>query len=230
MNSQTQVAAEGFAGQVLGTSLPDLIQMQCLTLASRAVRVDAESVTGRIYFSGGQVIHATVGMLTGEAALFEMLRWKNGTFDFEDSHAAQETVTRHWQSILLEAAQREDELAGGDVAPSYPSVVALPETLMTKNPIHELRSDPDVVSFVQSDIEGTLLESHSDDPENLQAGFAYVLQLLQLAGTSLGAETLREVHFQGKEHRALCVLDHEHVTAVVTSPRANLAALSKKLI
>ncbi len=215
---------------MLGTSLPDLIQMQCLNMTSRAVRVDAESVTGRIYFAGGQIIHATVGMLSGEAALFEMLRWKYGTFSFEDDSSAQhETVMRHWQSILLEAAQLEDETALQSGASPYPSVVSLPEPFMPRNLIHELRADPEVVSFVQSDSEGILLESQSEDPENLQAGFAYVLQLLQLAGTSLGAESLREVHFQGKEHRALCIVDYTHTTAMVTTPKANLANLARKL-
>ncbi|RYD66420.1 MAG: DUF4388 domain-containing protein, partial [Verrucomicrobiaceae bacterium] len=178
MKSHAHAESNGFAGQMSGATLPDLIQMQCLSMITRAVRVDANSVTGRIYFAGGQIVHATVGMLTGEAALFEMFSWKNGTFTCEDGvRAPDESIERHWQSILLEAAQREDEQTGqggGEEKPNYPAVVPLPDTLMTKHPMEELRPDPEILGFVQSDSEGTILDAKGDDPENLQACFAYI--------------------------------------------------------
>jgi predicted regulator of Ras-like GTPase activity (Roadblock/LC7/MglB family) len=233
MKSHAHAETNGFAGQMLGATLPDLIQMQCLTMATRAVRVDANSVTGRIYFAGGQIIHASVGMLAGESALFEMLGWKNGTFTCEEGvRAPDETVDRHWQSILLEAAQREDEQSetgAGEPKPHYPAVVPLPNTPMTKHPIEELRPDPEVVSFVQSDSEGTLLDSKGDDAENLQAGFAYVCGLLQLVGSSFGLENLREIQLSGKNQKVLCLLSETVTTVVVTTPKTNLNALVKQL-
>lgn len=223
----------GFAGQMLGASLPDLIQMQCLTMVTRAVRVDANSVTGRIYFAGGQIVHASVGMLSGEAALFEMLSWKNGTFTCEDGvRSPDETVTRHWQGILLDAAQREDELRGGSAGENrsdFPAVVSRSNNTMRKHPIEELQPNPEVIGFVQSDSEGTLLGSKGEDPENLQAGFAYVCGLLQLIGSSMGLENLREIQLSGKSQKALCLLEGDVSTVVVTTPKANLAALAKQL-
>jgi hypothetical protein len=233
MKSHAHQEANGFAGQMSGASLPDLIQMQCLAMVTRAVRVEANSVTGRIYFAGGQIIHATVGVLNGEAALFEMFSWKNGTFTCEDGvRAPGETVERHWQSILLEAAQREDEKLGegaGEQAPNYPTVVPLPNAFMTKHPVEDLHPDPEVVGFVQSDSEGTILDSKGDDPENLQAGFAYVCGLLQLVGSSLGLENLREIQLSGKPQKVLCLLGDSATTVVVTTPKANLISLSKQL-
>ncbi|MHA3772120.1 DUF4388 domain-containing protein [Verrucomicrobiota bacterium sgz303538] len=231
MKTHVQAESHGFAGQMLGASLPDLIQMQCLSMASRAVRVDANSVTGHIYFAGGQIIHASVGVLTGDAALFEMLGWKNGTFTYEESiRSPDETVTRHWQSVLLEAAQREDErLGSGENLPNYPAVVSLPGAIMTKHPIEELRTDPEITSFVKSDSEGTLLDSKGEDSESLQAGFAYVFELLQLVGTSLGLENLHEIQLIGKNQKALCLFQDGITTAVLASPKTNLVALAKKL-
>ncbi len=234
MKSHAHAESNGFAGQMFGATLPDLIQMQCLTMVTRAVRVDANSVTGRIYFAGGQIVHATVGILTGEAALFEMFSWKNGTFTCEDGvRAVDETVSRHWQSILLEAAQREDELSerggGGEEKPNYPAVVAMPHAPMSKHPIEELRPDPEVVSFVQSDPEGTILDSKGDDPENLQAGFAYVCGLLQLVGSSLRLENLREIQLSGKQQKTLCLLGDGVSSVVVTTPKANLTTIAKQL-
>jgi hypothetical protein len=233
MKANAQLETQGFAGQMHGASLPDLIQMQCLSMVTRAVRVDANSVTGHIYFAGGQVIHACVGVLVGEAALFEMLCWKNGTFTFEEGlRAPDETVTRHWQGILLEAAQLEDEEArerSPDDPPHYPAILAV-NRFMTKHPIEELRSDPDVISFVQSDSEGNLLESKGDEAESLQAGFAYAMQLLQLVGASLGAEGLQEVHCQGKEMKALGLVRNDSAAIVLTTPRANLGTMAKALL
>lgn len=233
MKSSVHAELNGFAGQMLGASLPDLIQMQCLSMATRAVRVDANSVTGRIYFAGGQIIHASVGVLAGEAALLEMLGWKNGTFTCEEGvRAPDETVSRHWQSILLEAAQREDEQSPGsasDDMPQYPAVVPRQKDLMKTHPMSELRLDSEVISFVQSDPEGNVLDEKGEDTETLQAGFAYVCGLLHLIGNSLGLENLREIQLSGKSQKALCLMKEGVTSVSVTTPKANLATLAKQL-
>lgn len=91
----------GFSGCA---SLADLIQMECSVAATRAVRIDRGAVSGRIYFSRGQVIHAEVGQLTGEAALFEMLGWPGGHIVIADGvQPAKQTIARHWQRLLIEA-------------------------------------------------------------------------------------------------------------------------------
>ena len=95
-------AFTGIAGSV---TLVDLIQMECSIMATRAVRIDRGGISGRIYFARGQVIHAEVGELTGEAALFELMRWPGGHVVIADGvHPAAETIDRHWQSLLLAAA------------------------------------------------------------------------------------------------------------------------------
>ena len=93
-----------FTGISGSTSLADLIQMECSILATRAVRIDRGEKSGRIYFSRGQIIHAEVGELSGEPALFEMLRWPGGHVVIADGvQPASETIDRHWQSLLLAA-------------------------------------------------------------------------------------------------------------------------------
>ena len=85
-------------------SLADMIQMECSVGATRAIRIDHGTVSGRIYFSSGQVIHAELGKLTGEAALFEMLGWPGGHIVVADGvQPAIQTIARHWQRLLIEA-------------------------------------------------------------------------------------------------------------------------------
>ena len=85
-------------------SLADLIRMECSIAATRAVRIERGTMSGRIYFSRGHVIHAESGKLTGEAALFEMLGWPGGHIVVADGvQPAVQTIARHWQRLLIEA-------------------------------------------------------------------------------------------------------------------------------
>ena len=78
MHTAVTAKSESFTGIAGSVTLGDLIQMECSVMATRAVRIDRGETSGRIYFARGQVIHAEVGELAGETALFEMLRWKSG--------------------------------------------------------------------------------------------------------------------------------------------------------
>ena len=105
MHTAITAKSESFTGIAGSVTLGDLIQMECSVMATRAVRIDRGETSGRIYFARGQVIHAEVGELAGETALFEMLRWKSGHVVVADGvHPATETIDRHWQSLLLAAA------------------------------------------------------------------------------------------------------------------------------
>lgn len=105
MQTATTDNPNTFTGIAESVTLGDLIQMECSIMATRAVRIDRGEMSGRIYFARGQVIHAEVGELTGEAALFELMRWPGGHVVVADGvQPAKETIARHWQSLLLEAA------------------------------------------------------------------------------------------------------------------------------
>ncbi len=105
MQTVTNHNPNAFTGIAENVTLSDLIQMECSIMATRAVRIERGEISGRIYFARGQVIHAEVGELTGEAALFEMMRWSGGHVVIADGvHPATETIARHWQSLLLAAS------------------------------------------------------------------------------------------------------------------------------
>ena len=104
MPPASKTKPHAFTGLSGSVSLADLIQMECSVVSTRAVRIDRGTVSGRIYFSCGQVIHAEVGKLTGEAALFELLSWPDGHVVIADGvQPATQTIARHWQRLLLEA-------------------------------------------------------------------------------------------------------------------------------
>lgn len=213
----------GFEGVLQGATLADLIQMECLSLNTRAVRVEGNGKSGRIYFAGGQVVHAEVDDATGELAFYEILSWQKGSFTIEDGvRPMTATIERDWHALLIEAAHRADEIPGGPAV--VPMSVSLPKDVMT-----ELFAESEVLSAVHFREDGELIEAKGDDPENLQSTFAFVVQLTRLIGTSLGAENLREINITCQDVKALCVIGEKGITGLITTPKANFATLAKKI-
>ena len=227
MKTSAMPVSRGFQGIILGAALPDLIQMECLAMSTRAVRVERGGKMGRIFFAGGQIVHGELGDLTGEPALFEMLGWVGGSFEIEDGlRPMDETITRDWHGLLIEAAHLADEQAASPSVPTSNPMTAIP---MMPTPPADVLRDPDVSSGVFFAEDGTLTDSRGEDPETMQATFAYVTQLARLIGEGLGLEDLREVHATATEHKALTVTSEAGTTALITSPKANLNNLAKKL-
>lgn len=222
-NAMTVAAARGFEGTIQGATLHDLIQMECLTMSTRAVRVTRGGRTGRIFFTGGQIVHAETGELAGERALFELLSWAGGHFSFEDGvRPIEDTIDRDWHGLLLEAAHRIDETAHA----SAPTMTAIPMPTISTD---EVFKDPEILQAVQFTEDGTLLTSRADDPETMQASFAYIEQLTRLVGASLGLEGLQEINVAGADKKALALITDNQTTVLITTPKANHTLLSKQL-
>jgi hypothetical protein len=221
------LAHKGFDGVIQGATLADLIQMECLALTTRAVRVDGVGRTGRLFFTGGQVVHAEVGDLKGELALFEMIRWSTGSFTIEEGvRPMDETIQRDWHNVLLEAAHFADE---GVQATLPGTVVPLPPPKSIAESMKETFNDPEIIQAAHFTEDGILLAGKGEDPESLQSTFAYVVQLLRHVGTSLGAENLREINLLAADQKALCLVDEKNTTVLITTPKANFGSLTKKL-
>ncbi|HSI12382.1 MAG TPA: DUF4388 domain-containing protein [Chthoniobacter sp.] len=227
MSSAAMLAHKGFEGVIQGATLADLIQMECLALSTRAVRVDGAGTSGRLFFTGGQVVHAELGELKGELALFEMLRWATGSFTVEEGvRPMDETIQRDWHNLLLEAAHHADEVA--HASPSIP-MVPLPAPKTAADVMNEAFNDPEIIQAAHFTEDGTLLAGKGTDPESLQCTFAYVVQLLRHVGTSLGAENLKEINLLAPEQKALCLVGDKDTTVMITTAKANFANITKKL-
>ncbi len=63
-----------------------------------------------LYFAGGQVKHATYGAISGDEAVFKVLRWTDGNFQINfEGKTAQETTTLNTQGLLMEGLRLLDE-------------------------------------------------------------------------------------------------------------------------
>ncbi len=63
-----------------------------------------------IYFSQGQAKHAAYGAITGDEAVFKLLRWTDGNFQIDfNGKSSQETTTLNTQGLLMEGLRQLDE-------------------------------------------------------------------------------------------------------------------------
>jgi len=63
-----------------------------------------------VFFVEGQVKHATYGSLTGDEAVFKVLRWTGGNFELNfEGKTDQETTKLNTQGLLMEGLRLLDE-------------------------------------------------------------------------------------------------------------------------
>ena len=72
--------------------------------------LNSGSASGEIYLRDGQIVHAEVGKLREEEAVYEMAIWRDGEFVFLPGEETELTsIRRSNTNLLMEAARRIDE-------------------------------------------------------------------------------------------------------------------------
>lgn len=105
-------AEAGFRG-VQSKSLVDLVQLECISQSSAALRITNGPFTGHIWINGGELIDAETEGARGEEAFQKILGWKAGNFEFLPADASRpRTIFQSYNALLLESAQALDESRG----------------------------------------------------------------------------------------------------------------------
>jgi DNA-binding response OmpR family regulator len=101
-----------FSGLVEDVDLLEYFQF--IVLASRKTVLEVTSLVGtrgRIYLAHGLVLHAELGILKGEQALYSSLCFKEGTFSHLPWEEPDEvTINKPGEFLLIEAVRRRDEV------------------------------------------------------------------------------------------------------------------------
>src|SRR5262249_10559956 len=102
--------ARGVAGSLSEMSLPDVLQVLSHGRKTGRLRLTAGGTAGEIHFEKGEVHHAILGDLLGEAAFYSMLRLTDGNFALDPLFRPKErTIRQSTESLLLEGMRRLDE-------------------------------------------------------------------------------------------------------------------------
>ena len=99
-----------FQGSLKELPLPDIIQLVSVSGKTGVFVLENDDAKGEIYLRDGMIVHARVGEIEGEEAIYELAIWPQGNFIF---HAGQTppstTIQRSNTNLLMEAARRIDE-------------------------------------------------------------------------------------------------------------------------
>ena len=117
-------------GNLSQMNVIDLMQSLEMGRKSCQLKLNYKGDKCEVFFVEGQVKHATYGNLTGDEAVFKVLRWTGGNFELNfEGKTEQETTRLNTQGLLMEGlrlldeSQREggaepvqDSVAGADTA------------------------------------------------------------------------------------------------------------------
>ncbi|HLE82748.1 MAG TPA: DUF4388 domain-containing protein [Thermoanaerobaculia bacterium] len=99
-----------FQGSLKELPLPDIIQLVSVSGKTGAFSLRSGGTAGEIFLRGGQIVHAEVGELAGEEAVYELAIWTEGDFVFTPGREVpQTTIHKSNTNLLMEAARRIDE-------------------------------------------------------------------------------------------------------------------------
>ncbi|HEX6504045.1 MAG TPA: DUF4388 domain-containing protein [Terriglobales bacterium] len=105
-------------GSLTQMNVIDLVQSLEMGRKSCRLTLTSEQDRCEMYFKEGQVMHASYGAMSGDEAVFKVLRWTGGNFqvDFEGKTTLQ-SCTLNTQGLLMEGLRLLDE-ANRDTAES----------------------------------------------------------------------------------------------------------------
>jgi CheY-like chemotaxis protein len=109
-------------GSLAQMNVLDLMQSLEMGRKSCLLTLSNDSDRCEVYFTDGQISHATYGSVTGDEAVYKVLAWETGNFQIDFvARSSQQTTTRSTQGLMMEGlrlldeARRDEEEAEEDV-------------------------------------------------------------------------------------------------------------------
>jgi CheY-like chemotaxis protein len=97
-------------GSLTQMNVIDIVQSLEMGRKSCALTFTNNDETCEVYFSEGQVTHAQYGAMTGDQAVFKVLRWTEGNFQINfEGKTSKQTTTLNTQGLLMEGLRLLDE-------------------------------------------------------------------------------------------------------------------------
>lgn len=103
---------EGLEINVDGVDLMDIVQFNGLSRSTAALKISTNDREGMIFFKSGEVVHAMCESESGENAFFKILAFQGGSLqNIRGVEPPVITIKKGLESLLLEAANRSNEIA-----------------------------------------------------------------------------------------------------------------------
>jgi hypothetical protein len=99
-----------FQGSIQELPVPDIIQLVSVSGKTGMFMLVRGAERGYIYLRNGRIVHAELGGVTGEEAVYALAIWSTGDFQFTPGKETEtSTIDKTNTSLLMEAARRLDE-------------------------------------------------------------------------------------------------------------------------
>jgi hypothetical protein len=130
-----------FQGSLKELPLPDIIQLVSVSGKTGRFTLTRDNERGAIFLKNGQMVHAMIGELIGEEAIYALAIWNHGEFQFEPgAEADRQTISKSNTNLLMEAARRLDEWRV--LSKKVPSIEYVPELLTRENRHEQITLNP----------------------------------------------------------------------------------------
>lgn len=97
-------------GSLRDMDVATLIQHNCQDRKTAQLEVTQDDKMAALFFKEGNVVYATMDEFEGEAVIYQIISWHEGSFSLElNVEPPDQNITRSWSSLLLEAARQLDE-------------------------------------------------------------------------------------------------------------------------
>lgn len=98
-------------GTLSDLGLVTLLQFPNSSRRSGLLSIVVDNKQADLYYVDGNLVHATLGDLTGQQVLVEMVDWKDGSFTFETGITSDEvTIKKDLHRLIMWALKERDEI------------------------------------------------------------------------------------------------------------------------
>jgi len=105
-------AGTGIEGDLKEVSLVDLLQIFSLNRRTGVLVLRRDDLKARISLKDGELLHSELGEIEGEKALFRILRWNEGSFQYRPGDVntkVRRSINRNMDALLMEGMRQLDE-------------------------------------------------------------------------------------------------------------------------
>ena len=127
MLAQTATENESeLRGNLEQMGMAEVIQTLGMSRKTGGLKIINQSRVGKVYFENGEIIQATLGTFKDEEAVYRILIWDEGYFEFDSKDTTEHTMTKSHNSLLMEGFQQREDLAKyREAMPPFTAMLAL---------------------------------------------------------------------------------------------------------
>lgn len=217
-------------GNLGDMSLVNLIALSCNERNQARLIVRGKGEEAAVYFSDGQIVHASLGTQEGEEVIYEVLGWGEGEFELEQGvESPKSTVTAGWSGMLLKGLSRIDESKAG-LDFDWDEIERGGEQDTGKGIaqriVRALQRIDGIAGALLCSPHGEVLNQDTDDGLRTEAALtAFVGRQVEALGVFLKAGILKHVVLGGAKRRVMIVTHEQDYVGLSLAPRTSTESM-----